>query len=153
MAESRSVKAVPAGLFRRLAAMVYDGLLLLGLLIVVAALVVLGTVLVIGSEAFQAHNPLVGNPVFFGFLVLVCFGFYGWFWTHGGQTLGMRAWKLRLVTAAGQPVTWGIAAQRFVYALAAWLPLGLGFFWLLIDDERMAWHDRWSKTVLVHLPR
>lgn len=153
MTESVFVQATPAGLFRRLAALVYDGLLLLGVLFTATALALLVAVLVYGSEAVQARNPLEGNPLFMAYLLVVWFVFYGWFWTHGGQTLGMRAWKLRLVTAAGQPVSWGTALQRFLAAVVAGLPLGLGFFWLLIDEERMTWHDRWSKTVLVHLPR
>ena len=96
MPESPLAGQTPAGLPRRLAAVVYDSLLLAGVLVVATALAVGLTVAVIGSAAFQAHNPLPGNPFFRTYLLLVCFFFYAGFWVYGGQTLGLRAWRLRI---------------------------------------------------------
>jgi uncharacterized RDD family membrane protein YckC len=87
------------------------------------------------------------------YLLLIAFAFFGWFWVHGGQTLGMRAWRLRLVSADGGPVSWKQAAIRFAAALLSWSCLGLGFFWALIDREKRAWHDRLSGTRLILLPK
>jgi len=95
-----------------------------------------------------------GSPVakvFFVYLLLLAFLFYGWFWTHGGQTLGMRAWKLKLVRNNDYPVSWLQAFMRFCYALISWLPLGAGYLWMLIDRNRLAWHDRISRSYIIDL--
>ncbi|MDQ2696532.1 MAG: RDD family protein [Pseudomonadota bacterium] len=144
--------APPAGLLRRLAAMIYDALLLFGVLCGASALAIGLTVAAMGSAAFTAHNPLPDSLVFRLYLLLVCFGFYGWFWTHGGQTLGMRAWKIRIQDRSGAPVAWSQALRRFLAALFSWLCLGLGFLWMLVDRERLTWPDRFSATVLVLNP-
>lgn len=132
----------PAGLLRRLASIVYDGLLLLGILMVATALVLPLT----GGEAIKP-----GNPFFSSYLFFICFLFYGWFWTHSGQTLGMRAWKIRVQQPNGADITWSQALLRFLVAIISWLALGLGFLWVLIDPEKLTWHDRFSGTELVEV--
>ena len=79
---------------------------------------------------------------------MVSYGFYGWFWTHGGQTLGLKAWKMRVLTLEQQPINWGQAAVRFLAGLLSWLIGGLGFFWMLWDKNAYTWHDYLSKTRL-----
>ena len=88
-----------------------------------------------------------------GYLLGVSFLFFGWFWVHGGQTLGMRAWRIRLVTAAGGRPAWRHALIRFPAALLSLAPLGLGFCWSLVDSRRRTWHDILSRTRLVVVPR
>ncbi|HXH02197.1 MAG TPA: RDD family protein [Candidatus Competibacteraceae bacterium] len=145
MSTSQSTLPLPhAGLLPRLGAMLYDSLLLLALWLVATALLLPFT----GGEAIAP-----GNRFYFAYLVLVSFAFLGGFWVHGGQTLGMRAWRLRVQQHDGRPLTWRHALLRFLLALLSWLPLGLGYWWLLVDPERMTWHDRWSGTVVVRLPR
>jgi uncharacterized RDD family membrane protein YckC len=77
--------------------------------------------------------------------------FFTSFWVLGGQTLGMRAWRIKVVTAEGAPLSWGDALKRHLAALLSWLILGLGYIWILIDPEKLAWHDRISKTRLIML--
>lgn len=127
------------GLLRRLAATFYDFLLLLAVLFFATAVLLPLN----HGEAFAPDQFFY--PIY---LLLVSFAFYGWFWTHGGQTLGLRTWKLAVLTEHGQPVTWRQAALRFVAALLSWGCLGLGFIWILIDKDRRAWHDRLSKTAV-----
>ncbi|MGB5613384.1 MAG: RDD family protein, partial [Sedimenticolaceae bacterium] len=79
--------------------------------------------------------------------------FFSWFWTHGGQTLGMRAWRLKLLDSEGDPVTLKLSLIRLGAALLSALPLGLGYLWVLIDRDGLAWHDRLSRTRLVVLKR
>lgn len=134
----------PAGLLRRLGAILYDSLLLFALLFVATALVLPLT----GGQAIAPHNPLYTS-----YLFLVSFFFFAWFWTHGGQTLGMRAWRIRVQQRNGSPITWTQALLRFMTAIASWLLLGAGFLWALVDREKMAWHDRYSQTVLVVVPK
>ena len=134
--------APSVSLLRRLGAVLYDTLLLLSVLFIATALVLVLT----GGEAIPA-----GNPFFSSYLLFICFMFYGWFWTHGGQTLGMRAWKIRIQQRNGAAISWWQAVLRFLSAIVSWLALGLGFLWMLMDRDKMTWHDRWSKTVLVLL--
>jgi uncharacterized RDD family membrane protein YckC len=80
-------------------------------------------------------------------------GFHILFWTRGGQTLGMRAWRLKVLRDDGQPLTIQDALLRYVAAILSWAALGLGFLWILVDSDGLAWHDRISKTRLVILER
>lgn len=128
-------------LIRRMAAIIYDLLLLLGVFFVATALVLPLN----GGRAFTSHQWL-----FSIYLVLVSFAFYGWFWTHGGQTLGMRAWKLRVLTLEGRPISWRQAFIRFSVAFISSAFLGLGFFWAFFDKEKRCWHDIVSKTVVFY---
>ncbi len=86
-------------------------------------------------------------------LIGVIAGYYLLNWTRSGQTLGMRAWRLRAVTDAGKPLTWKAAALRFACGALAWAPAALGVLWLYLDPEHLALHDRLSKTRVVHLER
>ena len=134
-----------AGLLRRLGAMLYDGLLLAGVMIVAAIPLPFFQSAADGSSWVRTLIQI--------YLVLVCFLFFGWFWTHGGQTLGMRAWRLQLRRIDGKNLAWSTAVVRFAGALLSWLALGLGFFWVALDSQNRAWHDRLSKSIVVVLPR
>jgi uncharacterized RDD family membrane protein YckC len=133
----------PAGLLVRMVAMFYDALLLFSALMIATALALMVT-----QGTLNYHNPF-----FRTFLFLVCFSFYAWFWLHGGQTLGMRAWRLRLQRTDGQPVTLWQALLRFLAAIPSLAFAGLGLFWMLVDRDRMAVHDRISESVIVRLPK
>jgi uncharacterized RDD family membrane protein YckC len=126
-------------------AVFYDALLLL-------AVVFLATVIVLPLNAGEAFSA--GQQYFYrAYLLAISFVFYAWFWTHGGQTLGMRAWKIKLCDQQGANVDWVQALGRFVAAVLSWAILGLGFFWCLFDKERLCWHDRLSGTRLVQIDR
>jgi uncharacterized RDD family membrane protein YckC len=140
-----TIESRAPGLPRRLAAAGYDCLILAALLVLADAVLVLPLQagLGISAEAIGAH------PLFRLYLLLVILGFFTWFWTHGGQTLGMRAWRLRLVRADGSPVDARRALLRLAAAALSWAALGAGFLWVLFDRDRLAWHDRISNTRLV----
>ncbi len=133
-----------AGLWRRLAALSYDSLLLLAIWFIATAILLPLT----GGEAIQPNNPFLTS-----YLLFISFFFYGWFWTHGGQTLGMRSWKLQLQNVRAGPVSWSQCLLRFMVALPAGLLFGLGYFWMLFDQRKLTWHDRYSETRIVHLGR
>ena len=126
-------------LLRRLAAILYDGMLLIALWMGAGALW-------IGFHGGQAAAP--GDGAFRVYLLAVAWAFFVGFWVWGGRTLGMQAWRLRLVDSEGNRVSVRAASHRFVTAILSWLPLGLGFFWALFDRDGLAWHDRLSKTYL-----
>lgn len=143
-----------ASLARRLAAMTYDAFLLAGLLVLASALVTLPIGLSLGVEAADAlFRSAAFRWLFFLYCVMLVFGFHLWFWTHGGQTLGMRSWRIRVVRADGAALRLSDGVRRWLAALLSWLPLGLGFLWSLVDSGRLAWHDRLSGTRLVVVPK
>jgi uncharacterized RDD family membrane protein YckC len=65
----------------------------------------------------------------------------------------MASWRLRVEREDGALLTWGDTVKRLAAALLSWLPLGLGYFWILFDREGRAWHDRLSRTRVVVLPK
>jgi uncharacterized RDD family membrane protein YckC len=75
--------------------------------------------------------------------------FFAGFWAHGGQTLGMRAWRIRVVRDDGSALTWPRAAARLALGFVAAAPAGLGFWWSLLDARKRGWHDRWTHTRVV----
>jgi uncharacterized RDD family membrane protein YckC len=129
----------PAGLFRRLAALLYDFLLVLSLLML-ATLAVL---------PFTGGKAILHNPFYNAYLVILIFLYFGWHWVGAGQTLGMRAWHLRLTAAGGGPISWRQALVRFLAAIPAGLLGGLGYLWILFSREKLAWHDWASDTCMV----
>ena len=72
-------------------------------------------------------------------------------WRRGGQTLGMRPWRLQVVAAGGGPPTGPALWQRYAMATLSLLAAGLGFWWAWIDRDRLTWHDRFSGTRLARL--
>jgi uncharacterized RDD family membrane protein YckC len=140
-----TVQAEPASLLRRLAAIVYD-LLLLSAVVFVAA----QPLPLLPDVVHKVWWGKLGKQLYVLTLGLL---YFGWFWVHGGQTLGMRAWRLRLIGADGAAVTWPRAAVRYLTALLSWAAAGLGFMWSLVDGEKRTWHDLISGTRLVLIPR
>lgn len=116
---------VLARLPRRLAAIAYDCLLLAAVLFFAAALALGLAVALLGGERVALHSPLRGSPLFSAYLLLVCFGFFGGFWVHGGQTLGMRAWRLRVQRRDGRTIGWSQALSRFLVAGLWLLPVAI----------------------------
>jgi len=132
------------GFLRRIMAVCYDAVLLLAVLFFATAL----------TLPFNSGQAFASDQYFYHlYLLCVCFFFYGWFWTHGGQTLGLRSWKIKLCRVDGGEVTWRLAALRFAAAALSWLCFGLGFFWCLFDKNRLCWHDYLSNTKLFMVDR
>lgn len=81
--------------------------------------------------------------------LLIVAGYFLWCWTHGGQTLAMKTWRVRVVTQDGAMISLFQALKRFLWAGLFLLPAGLGFWWALIDKDGQFLHDRLSGTRLV----
>jgi len=126
-------------IFCRLASMFYEALLLAAVLFIAGF---------IFTAAF--HPPLspILRTVFQVYLLLVVAAYFIWYWLHGGQTLPMKTWRLRLVSADGQPLTLKQACRRFILALIG-TGLGFGILWALFDRDRLFWHDRIAGTKVV----
>ena len=138
-----------AGVLRRFGAMLYDLLLVIALFFVVTALFLPFT----GGEAITPDRSVVVERIYQAALLLVVVLFFCLFWTWRGQTVGMLAWRLRVERADGALLTWRDALLRLGGATVSLAALGLGYFWIWIDRDRLAWHDRWSGTRVVVTPK
>ena len=144
----------PAGLIRRLAALLYDAFLVLAIWMTLG----FAAQLIAGVETNQVIDGRVETSPVFGLLLfaLMCASaaaFYVWFWTRGGQTLGMLAWRIRAQSRDGGPMTVRQALLRFLCAWPSFFLFGLGYLWLYFDPQGDAAHDRLSRTRVVRLPR
>lgn len=136
-------------LWRHLLAMVYDTFLILALIMAANALLIAVYVnLFINLDTTQESIPPAGAVQV---VVILCIAlFYGIFWRRGGQTLGMQAWRIKLVSNQGAQPTASQIALRLVGALLSGVILGI--LWKYLDHDGYYWHDRLSKTHLVLLP-
>lgn len=122
--------------------MCYDLLLFAGLVMVLT----LALVLFRGGEAIP---PASGW--YEALLLAAHFAFFGISWTRGGQTLGARAWKLRVTAMDGGDLTWRLATIRYLSAWLLLLPPGLAFIWAWWDPDGLCWHDRLSGTRVIEM--
>jgi uncharacterized RDD family membrane protein YckC len=148
-----------AGFFRRLAAIIYDTLVAVAVAMV-SAMVCLVTMLLMVengllekqgyenfSELFQ-HMPLYQHILQAWVLVWVV-GFFLWFWRNGGQTIGMRAWRLRLFSTTPKPFGYRRAALRLFASLG-----GLGTLVVLFDyKNKLSLQDRIAGTEMLYLSK
>lgn len=134
-----------AGVGRRLAALVYDGLLLIAISIAYGAAVLAFQVHVLDMVPAPGERARMGFAGFLGWM-LVLVGFYCLFWRRFGQTLGMKAWKLVLTNARGERASWGQCLARCLLACVSLAALGLGYFWRWFDPQGLTWHDRLTHT-------
>ena len=170
LAQAPAATPATPTLRRRLACMLYECVLLFGVLMASTALYVLARPALRGLGLDHPATPQVWS-----FLVLGAY--FTWFWQRSGQTLAMQTWRIRVEAADGKPPRWPQAALRFLLAWL-WLPpaaavghllglakegsmgpffgvLGLGLLaWVLLawlDPHRQFLHDRLARTRLVDL--
>jgi len=129
---------------RRLLAMLYDGIVLLALLIVASAI----------ALPFGGAGKIAFRDFWFTlWLLLVCFAYLGGCWRYGGMTMGMRAWRIMLVSGNDRAVTWPRCLLRFLVGCISLGLFGLGVFWALADSHNRAWHDLAAQTLLVRIAK
>ncbi len=142
---ARAPAAAPAHLGWRVLALVYDFFPVLALWFAASGAVLLargGEPVVPGSAASWLEMA---------FLWLVTGAYAVLSWRRGGQTLGMRPWRLKVVGSDGRPVAARALALRYAVATVSLLAFGLGFLWSLADRERRTWHDRVAGTRMVRM--
>lgn len=126
--------------------MIYESLLVTAVLFVASFVFLL---------AFRDTGSLFFKPAFQLYLLIVAGAYFIWFWTHGGQTLAMQTWKLRIVSAAstvsadGKDIGLRQAAMRYLFALTGITLFGCGILWALFDRDRQFLHDRLAGTRIV----
>lgn len=132
-----------AGLRRRLGALIYDGILIFA--VVFAASIPL---VALRGDAIEPADPL-----YRAFVLGVAYVFFLVFWYRYGRTLGMQSWGLRIETPGQGRPTLSQCSVRYFAAILSWIPLGLGYWWQLIDKDGLSWHDRLSGTRMIYYPK
>ncbi|MGD8111859.1 RDD family protein [Vibrio sp. TRT 17S01] len=148
----------PAGLFRRLGALFYDGLIIIAIEMMAAGLVIALLHALIAMGLFTAApyedvsdfltNHPIWSPIYTFYLAAVWIYFFVFFWTRAGQTLGMRAWKLQIRNADGTPISVTQAMIRIATS-----GFGLANLTVPFDPQKRGFHDIWAKTQVVVLPK
>lgn len=142
-----------APLIKRLLAMIYDALVLLAISMVYGGLATLFLGLVFGTEEASDYRPMHDSIIFgLGWLASLI-GFYWYFWYAAGQTVGMRAWRLKLISADGEKLRHRQCLSRVFSAPFSLIILGLGYLWSLFDRRGRCLHDVISRTDVVVLPK
>jgi len=133
------------GLFRRLMAIFYDLFLLTAILFLATAI----------ANAINSGEAVDQNRLYrlllSIYLAAIIFFYFGWFWVHGGQTLGMKTWKIKLISNESQNINWQQVTIREVTAVISWIFLGLGFIWSIFNKQKQCWHDIASNSRLIDL--
>lgn len=141
-----------AGFLRRLAAMVYDILVAVAVGMVAAMVMTVTLILlfengVLDKQGYEHVSDIIQHSVLYksivqGWVFLWVTGFFVWFWRNGGQTIGMRAWRMRLFSTNNKPMGYGRAFLRMVFSLG-----GLGTLLVLLDvKNKQSLQDRLAKT-------
>lgn len=138
-----------APLLRRLAAMLYDGLILMALYILPGGLLVTLVSKLMGSEELIRLSPAMAMSYWF----TIAFLYYTHSWRKGGQTVGMKAWRLKLINENPRPLQLSQCMLRTGVGFFSLMTAGLGFWWMLIDKQQRTWHDIASMTRVVHIPK
>ncbi|RZA31792.1 MAG: RDD family protein [Lysobacteraceae bacterium] len=147
------IAKTPALIGWRLLALLYDFWPALAMWMLLSGLLTLGYFLA-GHDRHENIAPFSLAQIL---LWVACWAVTGAYavlsWRRGGQTLGMRPWRLRLLGRTGATSSWQALCTRYVVATVSLLLAGLGFWWAWIDRDGLTWHDRASATRLVRLPK
>lgn len=128
------------GFWRRALALLYETILLLAVWFIASFLFHL---------VFQDTTAGYFRPLFQFYLLCVGGAYFIWFWTHGGRTLAMQTWKLRLISADGLKITTRQAITRYLFASLGIGLMGLGLWWAFFDREHQFLHDRLAGTRII----
>ena len=147
MIPTQPITATPASLWFRLFALVYDALPLLALWFFATVLA-----LVIRGGALDVHQ-WTDKLIVQAFVVVLTGAYFVISWTRGGQTIGMKAWRLRITRPDGSAIDSKQAVIRYLVSVLSVCVLGIGFLWALFDSQRRTWHDIVAKTLMVRMEK
>lgn len=132
--------------------MVYDSLIVMAIAVAYGALLLFTQVQFLGATFAEGEKARMGPFGFLGLLLVISL-FFCLFWRRGGQTLGMRAWRLQVISDDGSAPSWRACLVRCLLAPLSLAALGIGYWWLLIDKRGATLHDRISGSRVVVLPK
>lgn len=147
---------IPPSILRRFAAMFYDFILCIALMMVTTGLYMILANLILGGETYKQMNDSgqsIHDPLLSSVLFITLYIFFGFFWTKNGQTLGMQVWHIRVQNKNNTSISWKQALLRFLMGGISWLALGLGHLWPFFDQEKRSWQCIFSDTELVKIPK
>ncbi|MCF6226412.1 MAG: RDD family protein [Xanthomonadales bacterium] len=137
--------AVYCRLLRRLMVILYDSFAVLSISFLLTALWVIGN----SGEAVTPGQT--AYPLYLASLFLAAWFYFAISWRKGGATLGMRAWKIKLVTDTGDKISWMASMVRFCTAWLGLIVFASGFILSLLRKDRACWHDLVSHSRLVRI--
>jgi len=130
-------------LARRLMVILYDSFA------VVAIAFLLTAIWVTGNSGEAITPGQIAYPIYLVSLFITAWLYFAISWRKGGLTLGMRAWKVKLITENGSRISWGFSLLRFCTAWLGFIVFASGFILSLLRKDRACWHDLISKSRLV----
>jgi uncharacterized RDD family membrane protein YckC len=140
-----------AALWRRLAAMVYDSIVIIAIWMVVGFIVL--SAFGIDQAQIVENDHVVMDPYYritlFSSMLLSAYLFFAWFWTHSGQTLGMQAWKIRVQNSDASAISYKQSLIRCITAPFSFVLFGAGYFYLFFNTERLTLPDLLSRSIVV----
>ena len=132
-------------LWKHFAAFLYDIFPLLGLFILTSLIVA-----IIRKGNIVAQHTLWFDILIFSEMAM----YYIYSWKTGGQTIGMRAWKFKILPNGEQAnLTWSQSLLRFIIGIVSTLLFGLGLFWKLISKKNQSWMDLASASNTINVEK
>lgn len=131
-----------AGFLKRLAALLYDVFILFSIMI-------LATLIILPINHFKPIPPK--QPLYQGYLVLIAIAYYFLSWYKGGQTIGLRAWNLKLISVDYKPLQFKQLFKRILFAIPSMLFCLVGLLWALVDKQKQTLYDKLSETRVIDL--
>ena len=130
------------GFWRRTVSFLYESFLLLAVIFIASFIFHL---------VFRDPDASYFRPLYQFYLLIVMGYYFTWFWTHGGQTLALQTWKMRIVTVDGKQLDKRKAIIRYALAVMGILCFGIGIFWALFDRNHQFLHDRLGGTQIIRV--
>ncbi len=179
--KSTEIVYPPATILKLIGSWLYDFMLLCAVWLLAGIIYVIPAQMLIHVDPSQKENLSTSEftgPVFYGYLLFITWFFFAWFWTHGGQTLGLRAWSLQLQTQKGHTLNWVQTLHRFLISGTPWLLslflyqqntlyhllsgyyqysiftiAFLGLLWIPFNKHKRSLYDIFSYTQIVIIPK
>jgi uncharacterized RDD family membrane protein YckC len=137
-----------AGHGARLIAYIVDTILV-GVVVLLATLV-FGVILAGAAASDSAGAAIGGSLLWLVVILAVSLAYFPWFWARGGQTPGMKLFRLRVVRDAdGGPISGTAAVLRLLGFWVNSVVFYIGFIWIFVDKRRRGWHDLIAGTVVI----
>tara|TARA_Y100001936_G_scaffold249272_1_gene299205 strand:+ start:33264 stop:33695 length:432 start_codon:yes stop_codon:yes gene_type:complete len=140
MPHPKKIKTITPGFWRRIICMIYEFLLLIAVLFIAG--------FIFHFVYHDTESPYF-RPIFQCYLLSIAGIYLIWFWTHGGQTLAMQTWRMKIISSNGDSVSKWQAIVRYFLAVASIPIFGCGLFWALFDREGQFLYDRLAGTKII----
>ncbi len=142
MNPSKTIKTITPGFWRRMTCMIYEFLLLISVLFIAG--------FIFHLIYHDTESPYF-KPIFQLYLLSIAGIYLMWFWTHGGQTLAMQTWRIRIVSSNGESVSKWQAIARYFLAVTSISIFGCGLLWAFFDREGQFLYDRLAGTKIINI--